>query len=153
MEGKKVKSVLIGRDASAELIRKINSRKTLEAQKREILDNINVITKAIDAQTVTVQEILRLFSQHKINSVLAGSHCLSAYKDALKMKLPTIKTQDVDFLVPRPYKGKKADIESILSDLGFSIDFNPDGSTYFTNGIFKIEFLNQKTAKALTRQF
>ncbi|MBI5892185.1 MAG: hypothetical protein HZB79_00785 [Deltaproteobacteria bacterium] len=146
-EGKKVKSVSIGRESSAELTQKINRRKTLEAQKKEILDNINVIAKAIDAQTATVQEILRLFSQHKINTMLAGSHCLSAYKDALNMKLPTIRTQDVDFLVPYPYKGKKADIESILSDLGFSIGFNPDGSTYFTNGIFKIEFLTPEKGK------
>lgn len=35
-EGKKVKSVSIGREAPPDLIRKINRRKTLEAQKRGI---------------------------------------------------------------------------------------------------------------------
>lgn len=146
-EGKKVKSVSIGREAPPDLIRKINRRKTLEAQKREILDDIGVIVKAIDPQAVTVHEILRLFSQHKINALLIGSYCLPAYKDAFNMKLPTIRTQDVDFLVPQLYKGKKADMESILSDLGFSRGFNPDGSTYFTNGTFRIEFLTPEKGK------
>ena len=146
-EGKKVRSVSIGRETPEELIQKINRRKTLEAQKKEVLDNINVIIKAIDTQTVTVHEILRLFSQHKINVVLIGSYCLPAYKDVLGMRLPTIRTQDVDFLISYPYKGKKIDIESVLSDLGFSIGFNPDGSTYFTNGAFKIEFLTPEKGK------
>ncbi|MEK6684293.1 MAG: GSU2403 family nucleotidyltransferase fold protein [Nitrospirota bacterium] len=146
-EGKKVKSVLIGREAPPDLIRKINRRKTLEAQKKEILDNLEVIVKAVDPQAVTVHEILRLFSQHKINVLLIGSYCLPAYKDAFNMKLPTLRTQDVDFLVPQPYKGKKADMESILSDLGFSLGFNPDGSTYFTNGTFRIDFLTPEKGK------
>jgi hypothetical protein len=146
-EGKKVKSVSIGREASPDLIRKINRRKTLEAQKKEILDNLKVIVKVVDPQGVTVHEILRLFSQHKINALLIGSYCLPAYKDAFNMKLPTLRTQDVDFLVPQPYKGKKADMESILSDLGFSLGFNPDGSTYFTNGTFRIDFLTPEKGK------
>jgi len=146
-KGKKVKSVSFGREASPDLIRKINRRKTLEAQKKEILDNLKVIVKAVDPQAVTVHEILRLFSQHKINALLIGSYCLPAYKDAFNMKLPTLRTQDVDFLVPQPYKGKKADMESILSDLGFSLGFNPDGSTYFTNGTFRIDFLTPEKGK------
>ncbi|OGP23917.1 MAG: hypothetical protein A2X87_04225 [Deltaproteobacteria bacterium GWC2_42_51] len=146
-EGKKVNTVSLGRKAPVDLINKIKRRKTLETQKKEVFGNINIIVKAIDTQAVTVKEILRLFSQHKINALLIGSYCLSAYREALSLKLPTIKTQDVDFLIPYPYKGKKVDIESIFSDLGFSLGFNPDGSTYFTNGTFKIEFLTPEKGK------
>ncbi|MBI3599156.1 MAG: hypothetical protein HY097_00730 [Nitrospinae bacterium] len=77
----------------------------------------------------------------KTISLLIGSYCLPAYREALKFKLPTIKTQDVDFLVPYPYKGKKVNMGDILSGLGFSPEFHPDGSTYFTNGTFRIDFL------------
>ena len=31
--------------------------------------------------------------------------------------------------------------------MGFSIAFNPDGSTYFTNGVFKIEFLTPEKGR------
>ena len=146
-EGKKVKSVSIGREAPPELIRAINRRKTVEAQKAAILDDLKVIIKAIDPQAVTVHEILRLFSRHKIDALLIGSYCLPAYKETFNMKLPTIRTQDVDFLVAQPYRGKRVDLESILSELGFSIGFDPDGSTYFSNGVFRIDFLTPEKGK------
>lgn len=150
-EGKKVNAVSLGRKTPVDLINKIKRRKTFEIQKKEILGNIHIIVRAIDTQAVTVKEILRLFSQHKINVLLIGSYCLSAYREALSLKLPTIKTQDVDFLIPYPYKGKKVDMKSIFSDLGFSLGFNPDGSTYFTNGTFKIEFLTPEKGKGTDR--
>jgi len=59
----------------------------------------------------------------------------------LKLNLPTVKTQDIDFLLNVPYRGRAIDVESLLKPLGFSLGFNPDGSNFFTNGIFKIEFL------------
>ncbi|GFP33457.1 hypothetical protein HKBW3S42_01793 [Candidatus Hakubella thermalkaliphila] len=31
--------------------------------------------------------------------------------------------------------------------MGFSIAFNPDSSTYFTNGVFKIEFLTPEKGR------
>ena len=147
-EGKRVVSVSLGRETPIDLINNIVRRKTLEVQKREVFGNINIIVKVVDKQAVTVNEILRLFSQHKINLLLIGSYCLPAYRNALNMRLPTIKTQDIDFLVPRPYKGKSVDVEAILSEIGFSLRFNPDGSTYFTNGAFKIEFLTLEKGKS-----
>ena len=140
-EGRKVKSISLGTEASSDLIEGINKRRLLEKQKKEILENIRIIAKAIDTQRVTAEEIIKIFSQHGIKSILIGSYCISAMKEKLDLPLPTIKTQDIDFLVTVPYKGKEVDIESILKPMGFSIGFNPDGSTYFTNGVFKIEFL------------
>lgn len=150
-EGKRVVSVSFGRKTPVDLINKIKRRKAIEVQKRETLGNINIIVKAIDAQAVTVNEVLRLFSQYKINALLIGSYCLPAYRDALNLKLPTIKTQDVDFLVPYPYKGKTVDVEAMLSEIGFSRGFNPDGSTYFANGAFKIEFLTPEKGKGVDK--
>lgn len=146
-EGKKVKSVSLGKALPPDLAEGINKRKTFEAQRKEILDNIDVIVKAVDVQRVTVEEILRLFSTHGVSATLIGSYCLPVYRDQWKMNLPTMRTQDVDFLIQAPYKGKSVDIESLIGDLGFSIGFNPDGSTYFTNGIFKVEFLTPEKGK------
>ncbi len=150
-EGKKVKSISLGAEAPPALAKGIQKRKQLEKQKREILENIRVAGKAINAQNVTVEEILKVLSQSGVKVVLIGSYCMTAYKEGLRMSLPTIRTQDVDFLVNAPYKGKGADIKSLLEPLGFSQDFNMDGSVYFTNGVFKVEFLTPERGRGTDR--
>ncbi len=145
-EGRKVRSVSLGADAQSALIEDINRRKLLEDQRKEILDNINVISRAIDIQQTTVAEIIKVFSQNEIKVMLVGSYYLPVLKEDFGFNMPTIKTQDIDFLVKVPYKGRSVDVESLLKPMGFSIEFNPDGSTYFTNGIFKIEFLTPEKA-------
>jgi hypothetical protein len=146
-EGRKVKSVSLGSAAPSELLEAINKRQLLEKQKKEVLGNIRVIAKAINTQKVTAEEIIKIFSQHGIKSILIGSYCMPVMQDELGFTLPTIKTQDIDFLLNIPYKGKETDVESILKPMGFSIGFAPDGSTYFTNGIFKVEFLTPEKGK------
>jgi len=150
-EGRKVKSVSLGANAPADLLEGINKRRSLEKQRKEILINLNVIAKAVDTQRVTADEIIKLFSQHGIKAVLIGSYCLPVMKDELGLNLPTIKTQDIDFLVNVPYRGNEVDIESILRAFGFSRGFNPDGSSYFTNGVFKVEFLTPEKGKGVDK--
>lgn len=150
-EGKKVKSLSLGKELPRDLVEGINKRKTFEVQRKEILDNINVIVKAVDSQGATVDEILRLFSINGVSATLIGSYCLPVYRNQWKMSLPTMRTQDVDFLIQVPYKGKAVDVESLIGGLGFSIGFNPDGSTYFTNGVFKVEFLTPEKGKGTDR--
>lgn len=146
-EGRKVKAISLGKEEPAELIQDINRRRQLEKQRTEILDNLAVIAKALDTQRITADEIIRIFSRNEIRAVLIGSYCLPAMKEDLNLHVPTIKTQDIDFLVQTPYKGKQVDIESLLKPLGFSIGFNPDGSTFFTNGVFNVEFLTPEKGK------
>lgn len=146
-EGKKVRSVSLGVEAPSDLIESINRRKLLENQRNEISDNIAVIARAIDIQRITAEEIIKVFSQNGIITTLVGSYYLPVLKEDFGFNLPTIKTQDIDFLVKLPYKGKAVDIESLLKPMGFSIAFNPDGSTYFTNGVFKVEFLTPEKGR------
>src|SRR4030043_1648451 len=146
-EGKKVRSVSFGAEAPFDLVDGIKKRRLLEKQRKDILDNIRVIARAIDTQEVTAEEIIKIFSQHGIKAILIGSYCIPVMKEGLGLNLPTIRTQDIDFLVTVPYKGKEVDVESILKTMGFSIGFNPDGSTYFTNGVFKVEFLTPEKGK------
>lgn len=150
-EGKKVRSVSLGAEISPELLQGIHRRKLLEKQRKDILKEIAIITRAIDTQRVTVEEIIKVFSQNGIKVVLIGSYCFPILKEELKFNLPTIKTQDIDFLVNVPYRGREIDLGSLLRPLGFSIGFNADGSNYFTNGIFKIEFLAPQTGRGTER--
>jgi hypothetical protein len=146
-EGKKVKSVSLGGKVPADLLEGIKKRRLLEKQRKDILDNVRVIARAINTQKVTAEEIIKIFSQHGIKATLIGSYCMPALKEGLGLNLPTIKTQDIDFLVTVPYKGKDVDVEAILKTIGFSIGFNPDGSTFFTNGVFKVEFVTPEKGK------
>ncbi|MCC6542904.1 MAG: hypothetical protein IT392_00180 [Nitrospirae bacterium] len=140
-EGKKVKSVSLGTEIPPGLLQAINRRKLLEGQIKEISKEITIIAKVIDTQRVTVDDIIKVLSQNDIRVILIGSYCFPILKEEMKLNLPTIKTQDIDFLLNIPYRGKNIDIVLLLKPLGFSLGFNPDGSNFFTNGIFKIEFL------------
>jgi len=146
-DGKKVKTIFLGQIPPEKLSREVQQRKILEKQKKDILENIAVITKAIDIQRVTVDEIIKLFAHHSVEFQLVGSYYLPVIKENFNLNLPTIKTQDIDFLINYPYRGKSIDIGSLLQPLGFAMDFYADGSTYFTNGIFSIKFLTPERGK------
>lgn len=75
-------------------------------------------------------EVLRRFNKAGIldGLILIGSWCLYFYKDYFKnipyIDITTIRTRDIDFLVPIPARIKKeVDIPKMLKDLGFVIDF------------------------------
>ena len=46
-----------------------------------------------------------------------------------------------------PYKGSRQDVPSLLKQLGFVRLFNPDGSTYFTGNLLRIDFLSPKKGR------
>ena len=73
-------------------------------------------------------EILRRLDKTGVlkNIVLIGSWCMLFYKEYFKKQkyIPSIKTRDIDFLIPMPSKLKtKVDIPELLRDLGFIIGF------------------------------
>ena len=53
-EGKKVKSVSLGKEVSPDLLEDINRRKLLERQRKDIFTEITVIARAINTQRTTV---------------------------------------------------------------------------------------------------
>lgn len=142
-----VRAVSLGIQYPGKLADAIARRKLLEKQRKDVQENIKTIEKAVDGFVVTADEILRVFDKNGVKVTLVGSFCMPAYRDLFKFNLPTIKTQDIDFLVRVPYKGVDADIESLLKPLGFSLHFNTDGSTFFSNGTYKVEFLTPEKGK------
>lgn len=142
-----VKAVSLGTQHPRELADAIARRKRLEEQRKDVQENIKTIEKAVDGFVVTADEILRVFDKNGVKVTLIGSFCMPAYRGLFKLNLPTIKTQDIDLLIRVPYKGDNADIESLLKPLGFSLHFNTDGSTFFSNGTYKVEFLAPETGK------
>ena len=77
--------------------------------------------------------------------LLIGGWCMLAYEDYFSdvAYRPAIRTRDVDLLVPLPHKiKKKVDIEELLRDLDFVINFKgSDGYISFVHADLSLEFL------------
>jgi hypothetical protein len=89
--------------------------------------------------------------------IVAGSWCLYFYKFFFHKKRPiaTLRTRDIDFIVPEP-KDLKAEIDlpELLKSLGFIIDFQ--GSAGFVRLVhpeFFIEFLVPERGRAYNKAY
>lgn len=98
-----------------------------------------------------VKDILKIFSENDLweeGVELIGSWCFLLYQKHFGAKLYPLRTQDIDFLVSIPYRGKKRfDVGNALEQLGFEPGFNPDGSIYYWSTDLKVEFLVPERGK------
>lgn len=83
-------------------------------------------------------EVLRRLDEASVlrDIVIIGSWCIPFYKEyfAKEKYLTSIKTRDIDFLVPRPAKIKvHIDLPEMLKDLGFIVGFKGEA------GVIKLE--------------
>lgn len=91
-------------------------------------------------------EILKRFQQVGIldKIIIVGSWCIYFYKEYFQNKNYTssIRTRDIDILVPLPFKSKKTiNIPELLKDLGFIVDFHREGYIRLLHPELIIEFL------------
>ena len=76
--------------------------------------------------------------------VLIGSWCLEGYKSYFGRTTPltTLRTRDIDFLVPRAVRIRKSvDVPALLEDLGFVADFHRGGYIRLVHPELIVEFL------------
>jgi len=79
---------------------------------------------------------------------LIGSWSFLLYQRHLGVKPYPLRTQDIDFLLPRPYPRRTAvDLADALSKLGFHVDFTSRGDVYFIHPELKLEFLTPERGK------
>lgn len=92
-----------------------------------------------------VRKILEIFHNNGLfdeGVELIGSWCFHLYQEHLGVEYFPLRTQDIDFLIPYPYKGKDhKELVGQLEEIGFSFDFNNDGSLFLWNAEMKIEFI------------
>lgn len=104
-------------------------------------------------------EVLRRLSRVRIldNIVLIGSWCIPFYKEYFaKVKyVHSIKTRDIDFLIPVPSRiQKKVDIPKLVKDLGFVIGFKgPQGYIRLEHPKLFIEFLVPEKGKGTDKPY
>ena len=81
-----------------------------------------------------IDDILKVFARNNLfdeGVELIGSWCFHLYQKHLGVQSFPLRTQDIDFLIPNPFKGKKhQDFIKELESLGFSCEHKRDASIY-----------------------
>jgi len=99
----------------------------------------------------SVIRILKAFADSNLFNEgveLIGSWCFWVYQNSLGAKKFPLRTQDIDFLVPNPYRGiGSEDLINKLQELGFKRAFHSDGSTYLWNEELRIEFITPEKGR------
>jgi len=75
---------------------------------------------------------------------LVGSYCFKVYQSHFGVEWFPLRTLDIDFAVPIPYKGPSADLEAVFRELGFRQEFCTDGTNFYEGNGLKIEFLQPR---------
>jgi hypothetical protein len=83
---------------------------------------------------------------------LIGSYCFKVYQSHFGVEWFPLRTLDIDFAVPIPYKGPPADLEAVLKELGFRQEFCTDGTIFFEGNGLKIEFLQPRKGSSTKRR-
>lgn len=92
-----------------------------------------------------ISKIFKVFADNNLfdeGVELIGSWCFRLYQEHLGAKSFPLRTQDIDFLIPSPFRGSEhLDFIKQLEELGFQSDFKRDGSLFLWNSELKIEFI------------
>jgi len=149
-KGRSVKTDYIGKVVPGELRDRLAERDRLKRELPSIREALRLLrsgqTKEVDL-TEPLLAIMRAMTRHKLWEAgfeIIGSWCFLLYQKHLPMERYPLKTDDLDILVPRPFKGRALDFRGLMQSLGFSLHFNPDGSTYFTGHKMKVEFITEE---------
>ncbi len=98
-----------------------------------------------------IKNILKVFADNNLfdeGIEIIGSWCFQLYQKHLGAKSFPLLTQDIDFLIPNPYKGKEhTNFLNQLEEIGFRCDFQRDGSIYLWNAELKIEFITPEKGR------
>ncbi|HPR65439.1 MAG TPA: GSU2403 family nucleotidyltransferase fold protein [Thermoanaerobaculia bacterium] len=146
-KGAKVVDEYLGKYVPEKVRQQLAERKNLEKELKEIRKALALLQEKPAAHaslTEPIHSILRTMTDIGLweeGVELIGSWCFLFYQRYLNIDLYPVKTEDLDFLIPYPYKGKNIDLALPLKNLGFRQDFNSDGSTFFTGHGMRIEFL------------
>ena len=144
-QGKVVEKYL-GRTYQDELADQIKKRKAIRSQLREIRGALKLLRqKQSDDLLGPVQQIIALLAREGLwedGAEVVGSWCFYIYQQFLGVSAFPLRTDDLDILVPIPWKGRPLDLADLLRGLGFSETINPNGSTACHRPGIRVEFLS-----------
>ncbi|OGD13306.1 MAG: hypothetical protein A2W20_07685 [Candidatus Aminicenantes bacterium RBG_16_66_30] len=147
-KGRSVKTDYLGKSVQADLRAKLAERKRLEKELALVREKLKLLrTRREDADFVDpLLSILKALTKEHARDAgleIIGSWCFLLYQKHFPMERYALKTDDLDILIPRPFKGRAIDLAGSLQRLGFIQHFNADGSTYFSSSGMKVDFLTK----------
>jgi len=88
--------------------------------------------------------------------VLIGSWCIYFYKDHFQQTnyVSTLRTRDVDFLIPAPTKIKAhVDLQHLLKELGFILDWSSEGYSRLVHPELIVDCIVPEVGAGLSRPY
>ena len=154
-KGQKFEDVYLGSENDPgvqRLSEKIRNRQRLIRELRSTKNALRLLkagkmAQAIRDLTEPLQKLLAEMERLGLFSAgieLVGSYCFKVYQSHFAVELFPLRTVDVDFAIPMPYKGPSVDLGAILKELGFRQEFRTDGTIFYEGNGFKIEFLQPR---------
>ncbi len=149
-KGRAVKSDYIGKEVPRELRDRLAERARLTEELPRIREGLRLLRSSpgeVLDLSAPLLEIFRALTRQKLWEAgfeIIGSWCFLLYQKHLPMEKYPLKTEDLDILVPRPFKGRPFDVGGFLQHLGFSQHFNADGSVFFAGNRMKVEFVTRE---------
>jgi hypothetical protein len=149
-KGRSVKTDYIGRVVPTDLLDLLAERDRLEKELLAVREALRLLRSRRKEEvdlTEPVLAILRAMTPHQrweSGFEIIGSWCFLLYQKHLPMERYPLKTEDLDILVPRPFKGRAFDLPGMMQRLSFSQHFNADGSMCFTGNGMRVEFVTKE---------
>jgi hypothetical protein len=148
-EGGKVVQRYLGRTYPEELAARIVKRGKLKAQLANIRRALKILGQKKDEDLLEpVGALVALLAERGLwddGAEIVGSWCFRIYQQYLGVRSYPIMTDDIDILLPMPWRGRALDVAELLRQMGFSEHFNPDGSTSYLRPGLRVEFLSPKS--------
>jgi len=151
-KGRKLVDVYLGgeNDPTVQrLAEKIKNRQRLIGELRSTKKALNLLKAGKMAQALRdfTEPLRKLLTEmqrlgfFEAGIELVGSYCFKVYQSHFGVEWFPLRTLDVDFAIPLPYKGPSADLESVLKELGFRQEFRGDGTIFYEGNGLIVEFL------------
>ena len=156
-KGDKVIDEYLGREYPVEVAKQIEKRGKIEKELRKVRETIGFLEKKREKGIELIEPLEKFFEVITRENLweegieIIGAWCFNFYQKFLPLRRYPLKTQDLDILIPFPYRGKAFDISNYLKQLGFEERINPDGSVYYLGYGLKIEFLAPQRGRGVDR--
>ena len=154
-KGRKFEDVYLGSENDPpvqRLAEKIKNRQRLIRELRSTKKTLRLLKvgKMVQALRDFTEPLRKLLSEMQrlgffdAGIELIGSYCFKVYQSHFGVEWFPLRTVDVDFAIPMPYKGPSADLEAVLKELGFRQEFKSDGTIFYEGNGLRIEFLQPR---------
>jgi len=136
----------LGKSVPEDLLKGLEERKVLEEEIKKVRGSMKILREksSSDILLSPLKELLFLLTKYGLwdeGVQIIGSWCFKIYQEYFGVEKFPLRTEDIDILIPLPYKGKEIRISALLKEIGFKEGFNPDGSMYFYQIGLRVDFV------------